>query len=621
MKKFILFSFAVLLLVSITITQARAQNAPPFWSLTGNDNASSGSKLGTTNAVPLRLVTNNITRMRIYDNGRVGIGNNITGVNTTRALNLADENAVMRILRVHPTFAPAIELLSRTTADGPNVAYWDMYTEPGDASFRIRDRNVPSGAGFNRLTISHATGYVGVGTNNPLSPLHVNNATANRTLSAVNTFNGTEDRVGVYGQSLNNPNWGIGVQGLGGYIGVRGEAANGGYAGVFGHGAIGVHGEGLIDAGGNSFGTGVYGYGATGLAGQGVVDSDIGVYGTGVSGNGFYGLYGIGVGDGNGAYGFGVGGTGFTGVFGGSGYQAGVGVEGYADGGGWGVDAYSTRSVGLVASTGNPDSSYAGVFNGSVYTSGLYAGSDRKLKQNVADMGGALALLNQLQPKTYEYRQDGDYKLMNLPKGKHYGLIAQDVEQVLPDLVKESRFDAAKANRRVILSTAFTQTNVVRAGKTVPVLPVPPTIRQQKENVLDFKAVNYTELIPIMVKAIQELSHENEGLKTEMAELKTLLANKNSNGSVTAAAPLLEQNTPNPARGTTTIRYRVPESASSAKITFANENGQVVKTINVNSRGLGLVNVGTAMLPAGVYTYSLWVEGKEMDGKKMVVAR
>src|SRR5689334_3646559 len=51
-----------------------AQNVAPFWSLSGNSNANAASKLGTTNSIPLRLLTNNVERMRIDPAGKVGIG-------------------------------------------------------------------------------------------------------------------------------------------------------------------------------------------------------------------------------------------------------------------------------------------------------------------------------------------------------------------------------------------------------------------------------------------------------------------------------------------------------------------------------------------------------------------
>ena len=34
---------------------------------------------------------------------------------------------------------------------------------------------------------------------------------------------------------------------------------------------------------------------------------------------------------------------------------------------------------------------------------------------------------------------------MNLPQGTHYGLIAQEVEKILPNLVKDTKFETANA--------------------------------------------------------------------------------------------------------------------------------------------------------------------------------
>jgi hypothetical protein len=50
-----------------------AQNSSPYWSQTGNSNANNSSKLGTTNAINLRIFTNNVERMRIASSGLVGV--------------------------------------------------------------------------------------------------------------------------------------------------------------------------------------------------------------------------------------------------------------------------------------------------------------------------------------------------------------------------------------------------------------------------------------------------------------------------------------------------------------------------------------------------------------------
>ncbi len=172
----------------------------------------------------------------------------------------------------------------------------------------------------------------------------------------------------------------------------------------------------------------------------------------------------------------------------------GIIANAFGDGSSWGVSAFSQNDNGLVATTNN-SSAFAGSFIGDINVTGtVFQSSDRKLKQNIAELGSAMNVINKLQPKEYEYRQDGNFKLMNLPQGKHYGLIAQDVEQILPNLVKETKFNTGK----------------MPAGKTTPA----------KREVIDYKGVNYTELIPIMIKAMQELSKKNDEKDAQIADLQ-----------------------------------------------------------------------------------------------------
>lgn len=277
----------------------------------------------------------------------------------------------------------------------------------------------------------------------------------------------------------------------------------------------------------------------------------------------------------------------------------------------------SVSSYGIYAQTGNTDS-YAGYFAGGIYSTANYTGSDEKLKQNIQDFSSAMEIINQLHPKQYQYRQDGSYKFMNLPQGQHYGLIAQDVEKILPDLVKDSKFNV---NQATLHQPSFDSKNP--KAKMSFQLP-------NKNEVIDFKALNYTELIPILIKGMQEqqqsideLKQINQQQQKQIDELKAMIVSNQSTvsnqQSVSISSASLAQNIPNPFSNTTIINYNLPVTFSTAKIIITDTKGIVLKQINLAAGGKGNVQVDVSTLAAGTYQYSLYINDKLVDTKQMVL--
>src|SRR5947209_7494128 len=95
MKKYVLHLCVLLTPLFISLL-LNAQNTSPYWSLAGNNNATTSSKLGTTNTIPLNFFTNNLLRMRLDTAGRLGINTStpqaLLDVNSTTGFQVARFN-------------------------------------------------------------------------------------------------------------------------------------------------------------------------------------------------------------------------------------------------------------------------------------------------------------------------------------------------------------------------------------------------------------------------------------------------------------------------------------------------------------------------------------------------
>ncbi len=259
------------------------------------------------------------------------------------------------------------------------------------------------------------------------------------------------------------------------------------------------------------------------------------------------------------------------------------------------------NSSGTTPPTG-PD--YAGYFNGDVVRTGTdNFTSDFNLKKNIDTIAHAMVIINQLKPKTFEYKKSS-YPSMNLPSGKQYGLIAQDVQTVLPELV----------NNNIHPAKLDSVGNVI----------VPS---------VNYLSLEYQQLIGIMLKGMQE---QQAQIKRQDSLITALISQVNGCCSSNSArhgnatinqldielsdkdAIVLNQNVPNPFAEQTTITYNVPSTVEKAQIIFYNSAGQIIQTVDVKTRGKGKVNVFAADLSSGLYHYTLVADGKVVDSKKMV---
>ncbi len=256
------------------------------------------------------------------------------------------------------------------------------------------------------------------------------------------------------------------------------------------------------------------------------------------------------------------------------------------------------------ASTSNSNS-LAGFFSGNVNVTGnLTQGSDRRLKDNIQNESATLEQIMQLRPTTYQFKNKGEFAELNLAPGQQHGFIAQELEKVFPELVSRA---TAMLGQDLNAET-----------------PVPG--RQ-----FEFRTVNYMALIPILTKGIQEqqisIEEKDERIRTleeEVAMIKAQLANldpslKGTGSASETSANVLYQNAPNPFSESTEIRYALTLGSTGQMLVF-DMNGRQLRAYDLDGAE-GAVTIRGNELEAGMYFYSLIVNGEEVDTRRMILTK
>ena len=148
----------------------------------------------------------------------------------------------------------------------------------------------------------------------------------------------------------------------------------------------------------------------------------------------------------------------------------GIGVYGVQNGTGWGVYGKCIDGIGVRAWGG-----YYGVYSvGSIYTTGTYeSSSDARFKQDVEPLTDSLNKILKLRGVEFSWKQD-EYPEHNFSEERQIGFIAQEIAEVLPEVVNKS------------------------------------------DDKNGFYSVSYGRIVPVLVEAIKELKAENESLKTQL---------------------------------------------------------------------------------------------------------
>ncbi|MGI8952477.1 MAG: tail fiber domain-containing protein [Chitinophagaceae bacterium] len=274
------------------------------------------------------------------------------------------------------------------------------------------------------------------------------------------------------------------------------------------------------------------------------------------------------------------------------------------------------------------DVSQARIGNSATVSIGGYANwtniSDGRVKRNIKQNVPGLQFINMLQPITYNLDLNAADNIIQAQRKDSTG-------KIIPFSTIETK---ARTEKEKIIYTGFVAQDVEKAAKS---LNYDFSGVDAAKNSKDLYGLRYAEFVVPLVKAVQELSKQNDSLKNEynakfaaqQKEIDELKQMMNITQSTTnykqqttnIAGASLQQNVPNPYNNSTTISYILPDKFSSAQIIITDNSGKTLKQVSLSGSGKGVLTVDAASLSAGMYNYSLMVDGKLIATRKMILTK
>lgn len=216
-------------------------------------------------------------------------------------------------------------------------------------------------------------------------------------------------------------------------------------------------------------------------------------------------------------------------------------------------------------------------------TNGTINTSDRRDKTNIEQLHYGINDIMKLNPVSFTWKDRSD-------EGTKLGLIAQELQTVLPEVVRDYDIEIDEAT-----------------GKT-------------KHIEAERLGVFYSDIIPVLIKGIQEQQQQIEGLQQMIEKLlqnnttglNDVASDKNNYSLVS---------NPNPATGKTNITFNIPAHSKNAQLTIMDAAGKKVRSFSNLIAGANTVVFETTSLNAGSYIYSLNIDGKIVDTKILSVVK
>jgi len=266
--------------------------------------------------------------------------------------------------------------------------------------------------------------------------------------------------------------------------------------------------------------------------------------------------------------------------------------------------------------------------------------SDGRFKYDVEENVPGLEFISKLRPVTYHFdvekfdeliRPDGVERSSSKNNNVlHSGFIAQEVEAAANEIEYDFHGVSKPTNPKDNYGLRY-------AEFVVPLVKAVQEINA-KEEAVEEKMEALADENAILKNQLEEVEENYNNVITKMDRMEKMIAqlqgccvekeaSQNSNLNIqlgntqNTEIAYLEQNAPNPFYDETIIQYFLPEKVDSATMRFTDWQGRNLKTIPLQNSGHGTISISAKELAAGTYAYTLIMDGKIVDTKKMVLTK
>jgi hypothetical protein len=253
--------------------------------------------------------------------------------------------------------------------------------------------------------------------------------------------------------------------------------------------------------------------------------------------------------------------------------------------------------------------------NGVLWSQGQVYFSDVNLKTNIETITNPLNKINQLRGVYFNYKQseqmDSSLGVSFSNNKRRIGLIAQEVASIIPEVVDTTDKNLLGVNYANLVALLIegmkAQQTQINNLQTIISACCPNST----------STVSGSDTITGIDTSIIDMNGAQPNDRSSLG--KTSSTKLQDNSKVIKYNSSLYQNKPNPFSQSTTIEYYVPEKAENVSILIFDMQGSLIKSIKNLGIGKGSVMINAAELRAGMYLYSLIVNGNEIDTKKMIL--